>query len=720
METLRGIVERVTYANEDTGYSVIKIRSKGYIELITVTGNMATVNVGSVITIKGIWINNPKYGRQFDAKEWKESLPASIYGIEKYLGSGLIKGIGPIYAKKIVALFKEDTLRIIEEEPDRIIEVPGIGKKRVEMIKRAWQDQKEIKNIMMFLQSYGISTSFGGRIYKVYGNDSISILKENPYKLADDVYGIGFKTADQLASKLGIDKESFKRCRAGIFYTLSQLSEEGHCYAYTKQLIDKCIEILEIEEPKIIMTIDHLILEKEIIKEGTDKIYLLPFYHSECGIVRRLKQIIESSTHKKVVSSEKFIEEIERTKNIAYDKVQKEAIKKAEVSKVMVLTGGPGTGKTTTIHGIIDLFKHSKMDVILAAPTGRAAKRLSEATGMNAKTIHRLLEYKPPEGYKKNEDNPLQGDVLILDEASMIDVILMYHLLKAVPDHMIIIIVGDIDQLPSVGPGNVLQDIIASEVIPTIKLERIFRQAMGSKIITNAHKINKGEYPDLRGGTDSNFFFIPEEKADKVIDTIVELCIKRLPDYYKVDPIKDIQVLTPMQRTETGAANLNNALQSSLNKNTLSLKRGAIEYRLHDKVMQVRNNYDKEVFNGDVGFISAINLEDQTLRVNFDDREVEYEQLELDELVLAYATTIHKAQGSEYPIVIIPITFSHYVMLQRNLIYTGITRAKKVVVLVGTKNAIYEAVRNNKVKDRNTLLVKRLIEANIADKRLWE
>lgn len=439
--------------------------------------------------------------------------------------------------------------------------------------------------------------------------------------------------------------------------------------------------------------------------------------YSECGIVRRLKQIIESNRHKKVVSSEKFIEEIERSKDITYDKVQKEAIKKAEVSKVMILTGGPGTGKTTTIHGIIDLFKRSNMDVILAAPTGRAAKRLSEATGMKAKTIHRLLEYKPPEGYKRNEDNPLQGDVLIVDEASMIDVLLMYHLLKAVPEHMIIVIVGDIDQLPSVGPGNILQDIIASEVIPTIKLERIFRQARGSKIITNAHKINKGEKPDLSGGTNSNFFFISEENADKVIDTIVKLCTKRLPNYYKVDPIKDIQVLTPMQRTETGAANLNTILQSALNKNTLSLKKGAIEYRLHDKVMQVRNNYDKEVFNGDVGFVSAINVEDQTLRVNFDDKEVEYEQLELDELVLAYATTIHKAQGSEYPIVIIPITFSHYVMLQRNLLYTGITRAKNVVVLVGNKSAIYEAVRNNKVKDRNTLLSKRLKETNIHHKR---
>ncbi|MDF2593723.1 MAG: helicase, RecD/TraA family [Clostridia bacterium] len=708
METLRGVVERITYANEETGYSVIKIKCKGYIDLVTVVGSMATVNVGSIITLRGFWASNPKYGRQFDAKEWEESLPASIYGIEKYLGSGLIKGIGPVYAKKIVSLFKEHTLDIIEEEPDRIIEVPGIGKKRVEKIKKAWQDQKEIKNIMIFLQSYGISTAFGSRIYKVYGNNSIEVVKENPYKLADDVYGIGFKTADMLASKLGIDKDSFKRCRAGLFYTLSQLSEEGHCYATSEQLAAKCVEILEIEEAKIVMSMDHLLLAKELIKEEPDMIYLPPFYYSEKGVARRLKQIMESHSRKQVKSSDKVIDLLEKDDNITYDTIQRAAIRQAEASKVMVLTGGPGTGKTTTTHGIISLFKHSGMEVLLTAPTGRAAKRMSEATGMEAKTIHRLLECKPPEGYKKNEDNLLEGDVLIIDEASMIDIILMYNLLKAVPDHMIIIIVGDIDQLPSVGAGNVLQDIIASEVIPTIKLERIFRQAMGSKIITNAHKINKGETPDLKGGSNSNFFFIEEEDNEGVINTIVNLCTKRLPNYYKINSIQDIQILTPMQRTETGAANLNTVLQSALNKNPLCLKRGATEYRLYDKVMQIRNNYDKEVFNGDVGFISAIDLEERILKVTFDDRDIEYEALELDELVLAYATTIHKAQGSEYPIVIMPLTFSHYVMLQRNLLYTGITRAKKAVVIVGNKNAVYVAVKNNDVKNRNTKLAEML------------
>lgn len=710
MEKLRGVVERITYENEDTGYSVIKIKSKGYIDLVTVVGSMATVNVGSVVTLKGLWISNPKYGRQFEVKEWEESLPASIYGIEKYLGSGLIKGIGPVYARKIVNLFKEETMNVIEENPDKIIEVPGIGKKRVEMIKKAWQDQKEVKNIMIFLQSYGVSTSFGSRIYKVYGNDSVEVMKENPYKLADDVYGIGFKTADALAAKLGIDRESFKRCRAGIFYTLSHLSEEGHCYATSEQLVEKCVEILEIEEPKIVMSVDYLCKEKELIREEDGIIYLPPFYYSEVGVAKRLSHIMSSGTEKKVINGDDIIDELEKQGNIIYDNIQKEAIRMVQSSKVMVLTGGPGTGKTTTINGIINLFKKSGMNVLLAAPTGRAAKRMSETTGMESKTIHRLLECKPPEGYKKNEENLLEGDVLIIDEASMIDIILMYNLLKAIPDHMIIVIVGDIDQLPSVGAGNVLQDIISSGVVPTIKLERIFRQAMGSKIITNAHKINKGESPDLKGGRNSNFFFMEEEDKDKIINTIEELCTKRLPKYYNANPIRDIQVLSPMQKTETGAANLNIVLQSVLNKNNIFLKRGATEYRLHDKVMQIRNNYDKEVFNGDIGFISYVNTEERVLKVNFDGVEVEYEALELDELVLAYATTIHKAQGSEYSIVVIPISFSHYVMLQRNLLYTGITRAKSILVLVGSKSAVYTAVKNNDVKNRNTRLDKRLRE----------
>lgn len=701
MEKLSGIVERITYSNEETGYSIIKIRSKGYRELVTLVGNISSINIGAIIEAKGRWRINPKYGRQFEVNEWVEKLPANIYGIEKYLGSGLIKGIGPVYAKKIVNQFKENTIKVIDGEPDRLLEINGIGKKRVELIKKAWIEQKEIKNIMMFLQSNGVSTALGYKIYKAYKDESIKIIKENPYKLVDDIHGIGFKTADTLAEKLGINKESYKRCRAGIFYVLSKLAEEGHCYLKFEELVKKSVEILGIEEQKIIMTMEHLAKEKELIKED-EIFYLPPFYYSEVGVARRLKKIKETPINRKIIDSDKIINSM----GIEYAENQRKAIKLASESKVMVLTGGPGTGKTTTVNGIIRLYKESGMKVLLAAPTGRAAKRITETTGLEAKTIHRLLEYKPPEGYKKNEENKLEGDVLIIDEASMIDILLMYNLLKAIPDEMILIIVGDIDQLPSVGAGNVLKDIIESEAIPVVKLDQIFRQALGSKIVTNAHRINKGMYPDLKGGKKSNFFFI--EEKENIVDLIVNLCSKRLPIYYKSDPVKDIQVLTPMQKSETGAHNLNINLQSSLNPNRIFLKRGAMEFRLKDKVMQIRNNYDKEVYNGDIGLITYVDTEEKKLRVKFDEKEVEYDILELDELTLAYAVTIHKSQGSEYPVVIIPITFSHYIMLQRNLLYTGITRAKRLVVLVGEKKAIGVAVYNNEVKKRNTRLAERL------------
>jgi exodeoxyribonuclease V alpha subunit len=702
MDIIRGVVERITYANEETGYSVIKARVKGYKEPVPIVGNMASVFVGTVIQAKGKWSHNPKYGRQFEAAEWEEKLPASIYGIEKYLGSGLIKGIGPVYAKKIVNLFQEQTLVVLEENSERLLEVEGIGNKRLGMIKTAWAEQKEIKNIMIFLQSHGISTAYGSRIYKTYGNDSIRVVSENPYKLADDIFGIGFKTADMLAQKLGIDREASIRCRSGVFYILSRLADEGHCFATFEQLVSKAVEILEIEDAKIVMTVEHLVHTKELIKDE-DAYYLPPFFHSEEGTARRLQEIMTASRKNKMASTGQSIEKSE----ISYDQIQKQAIELAEISKIMILTGGPGTGKTTTVTGIIQLFQTSKMKVLLAAPTGRAAKRLSETTGMEAKTIHRLLEFKPPEGYQKNEENKLDADVLIVDEGSMLDIILMYNLLKAVADHMSVIIVGDIDQLPSVGPGNVLKDMINSGTIPVVKLERIFRQARGSQIITNAHRINKGLHPDLKGGKNTNFFFIEAEK-ESIATRIIELCSKRLPGYYNVDPVKAIQVLTPMQRTDTGAANLNTLLQEKLNKNKASLKRGAMEYRLHDKVMQIRNNYDKEVFNGDIGHICQIDMEEKTLKVMFEEREIKYEILELDELVLAYATTIHKAQGSEYPMVVIPISFSHYVMLQRNLLYTGITRARQIVVLVGEKKAIYVAVKNADVQKRNTRLCERL------------
>ncbi|MCX7748142.1 MAG: ATP-dependent RecD-like DNA helicase [Clostridia bacterium] len=710
MEFLTGIVERITFENEDNGFSVIKIKSRDFPDLVTVVGNMAAVNVGAVVKLQGEWKFDSKFGKQFSVHKYIEKVPATIAGIEKYLGSGLIKGIGPVNAKRIVSIFKEDTIRVIEEEPDRLIQVGGIGSKRVEMIKKAWQEQKEVKNVMIFLQSNGVSTAYAVKIFKTYGNESIKVVEENPYRLADDIWGIGFKTADKIAQKLGFDKNSFERCRAGIIYVLNELSNEGHCYAVRKQLVDETIKMLELTEENINTTLDKMIEEKSVILDQEELIFLPPFYFSEVGVTRRLREIVYEPKKQGHVDVNQLIQNIEEECKMQYDAVQIEAIKVAARSKLMVLTGGPGTGKTTTTLAIIRVFEKMQYKVLLAAPTGRAAKRMSEATGMESKTIHRLLEYRPPEGYKKNEENPLECDVLIIDETSMVDLILMYNLLKAVSNDTILLLVGDVDQLPSVGAGNVLKDIIDSGIADVIRLNRIFRQAQSSMIITNAHKINKGEFPKLRGNKGSDFFYIEEDDPQKMLDQIKELCKKRLPGYYKVNPIDDIQVLCPMQRGEIGAHNLNVILQEALNQSPISIKYGGTQYRLNDKVMQIKNNYDKIVFNGDVGKIVGIEAEDKIVRIKFDENEVEYDLTEMDEVVLAYATTIHKSQGSEYKIVIAPFAMQHYMMLQRNLLYTCITRAKKVLVLVGSLKAVGIAVGNNKNIRRNTLLAKRLKE----------
>ena len=708
MEYLSGIVERITFNNEENGFSVIKIKSKGFSDLVTVVGSLAAVNVGAVVKLKGEWKYDSKFGKQFSAVDYQETVPATVAGIQKYLGSGLIKGIGPVNARRIVNCFREDTIRVIEEEPDRLIDVNGIGAKRVSMIKKAWQEQKEIKNVMLFLQSNGVSTAYAVKIFKTYGNESINTVKTNPYKLADDIWGIGFRTADKIAQNLGFDKNSYERCRSGIIYVLNELSNDGHCYAQREQLITEAQKILELDPGLLDSTIDKMIEEKSIIPDTDNAIFLPPFYFSEIGTARRIRDIMSGQCMFQSAFSEGIIEKLEKEYDIQYDDVQVDAIKTAAGSKFMVLTGGPGTGKTTTTLAVIKVFEKLGARVLLAAPTGRAAKRMSETTGMEAKTIHRLLEFKPPEGYKKNEDSQLECDVLIIDETSMVDIILMYNLLKAVSDNTIVILVGDVDQLPSVGAGNVLKDIIESGIVNVIKLTRIFRQAQGSAIITNAHKINKGEYPSLNGGRSSDFFFIEEEEPVKVVDTIKDLCAKRLPKHYKVSPIYDIQVLCPMQRGEAGAFNLNTVLQETLNPTDVFVKYGGTQYRLNDKVMQIKNNYDKSVFNGDIGSIMSIDTEDRTLVIRFDGNDVEYDATELDEVVLAYATTIHKSQGSEYKIVVAPFTMQHYMMLQRNLLYTCVTRAKKVLVLVGSKKAIGIAVSNNKTQKRNTMLAERL------------
>lgn len=710
MEHLRCVVERITYRNEENGYSVIKCKAKDYSDLVTVVGAMPDVHVGAVLLLEGFWKIDSKYGRQFSAQKWEEALPATVYGIEKYLGSGLVKGVGPKFAKRIVQKFGKDTLDVIEEQPELLIEVEGIGRVRVERIKKSWQDQKEIKNIMLFLQGHEVSTSHATKIFKTYGSESIAVVKENPYRLADDIWGIGFKTADVIAEKLGIGKDKFIRLRSGILYALSKLSENGHCYAVREQLIETAEKLLCVDGAELEITLDEMLRMEDVIRDE-EAIYLPPFYFSEVGCAKRLRKLMKGC-RRIVLDGEAVAGQIQAQPGVIYDEIQLEAIRVAVSSKVMVLTGGPGTGKTTTTLGIICAYQRAGCQVILAAPTGRAAKRMSEAAGMEAKTIHRLLEYKPPEGYQRNEEKPLEGDVLILDECSMIDIMLMYNLLKAIPEHMALIMVGDTDQLPSVGAGNVLKDVMASGCIPVVRLSRIFRQAQGSRIILNAHRINKGEAIDMRGGKDSDFFFASEETNEGIVERLVKYCTENLPRYYHADPLRDIQVLTPMQRGTVGAANLNQVLQEAMNPQGPALRRGGVCYRIRDKVMQIRNDYDKEVFNGDIGTIRRVDLEDREITVDFDGREVAYDVTELDELALAYATTIHKAQGSEYPIVVMPFSMSHFVMLQRNLLYTGVTRAKKILVLIGEKKAVFYAVRNGRMAERNTRLAERILLAN--------
>ena len=674
MNKIRCVVERITYQNQENGYSVMKVKDK-------------------------------RYGQQFACETWEEVMPATAYGIEKYLGSGLVKGIGPKYAHLIVERFGTETIEVIEDNIERLYEVPGIGKKRVEKIRDSWKKQKDIKNVMIFLQQYGVSTAYAAKIYRQYGKDSIDNVKENPYRLADDIWGIGFKTADSIASKMGYEKNDLRRCKSGISYTLNELSNEGHVYAVEEQLTEAAKKLLEADEEPVTQAITEMIVSGNLIREN-EAIYLPPFYYSERGTAKKLLALMHEQ-NPNLFNMQADIKAMEKASGITYDEVQIAAIEQAVRSKVMVLTGGPGTGKTTTTQGIITAYKTAGMKILLAAPTGRASKRMSEATGMEAKTIHRLLEFNPQDGYKRNEENPLEGDALIVDECSMIDIILMYNLMKAIPEHMRLVLVGDIDQLPSVGAGNVLRDIIDSEKIPVVRLTRIFRQALSSRIVMSAHAINQGRYPDTSNGKQTDFFFIKNEDPEQVATEIVNLVKHRLPKAYN-QPLSNIQVLTPMQRSVVGAAHLNMMLQQALNTSTLGISRGGTTYKQGDRVMQIRNNYDKNVFNGDIGTVEKVNMEDRTISVFFEDHLVEYETTELDELTLAYATTIHKSQGSEYPIVVIPVLMTHFVMLQRNLIYTGITRVKKICVLIGQPKALAYAVRNLTVSKRNTKLKERL------------
>ena len=723
LEQLSGQIERITFTSEETGYTVAKIKVYGRKELVTAIGNMVNPTPGEIIKMKGEWGNHPQYGEQFKIVFCECTTPATVYGIEKYLGSGLIKGIGPVMAKRIVKMFKEDTLNVIENESDKLSQVEGIGTKRIEMIRRAWDEQKEIRAVMLFLQSHGVSSGYATKIYKQYRNDSIKVVQDNPYRLATDIFGIGFITADKIAEKLGFAKDSDLRAAAGILYVLHELTDEGHVYYPYEPLIAKCKEILDIDREIIVKAMAAVALDKQIViedlnrdltefEENNKAVYLAGYHTAEKNLASRLKTLINAPQSIRKIDTEKAIRWVQEKLSIDLAEKQIEAIRCAAENKVMIITGGPGTGKTTIINAILKIFSAVKANIMLAAPTGRAAKRMSETTGHESKTIHRLLEYNMRKGgFQKNEEYPLDCQLLIIDEASMIDTLLMHHLLKAIPPTSTFIMVGDVNQLPSVGAGNVLRDIIDSGISPVVQLNEIFRQAKESSIIVNAHTINEGRIPNLKATQDKldDFYFIEQEDPQKTLELIISLVKDRIPKRFGFDAVNDIQVLTPMHRGTVGAANLNQELQKALNPGDGGVLRVGRFYRVNDKVMQITNNYDKEVYNGDIGRITAIDEEAQEVKVLIDDREVVYDFSDLDELVHAYAISIHKAQGSEYPAVVIPILTQHYVLLQRNLLYTGVTRGRKLVVLVGTKKAIAIAVKNNKTEKRYTLLKDRLL-----------
>lgn len=770
METLSGILERIVYENADSGYTVGRFSAYGHPELVTIVGNLASVNAGESLLLSGEWTNNPKYGPQFQIDRYETIQPANVLGIRKYLGSGMIKGIGPKMATRIVSKFGMDTIDVIEQTPEKLAGVPGIGNKRVEMIQQAWEEQREIKNVMLFLQSHNVSTGHAAKIYKTYQNESIPIVTSNPYRLADDIYGIGFVTADTIAQNLGIDRNSPHRIQAGIKYVLSQKADAGHVFQHPTELIEACEEILQQDPHTIELGVLALNQKEEVfltaqdgqveilaeegavdnwLNSSTNKtmteseniyieicdetnelpdedipdhafkvdeksaVYLAPFYYAEIGVVNQFQRLLSSGRrYSSRLDISNSLKQLEIEMDIQFASQQKEAIIAALTKQALILTGGPGTGKTTTTIGMIRLFETENRRIVLAAPTGRAAKRISETTDREAKTIHRLLEFSPHEnGFKRNLENPLDADVVIIDEMSMVDIVLMNRLMQAIPTHATVVLIGDTDQLPSVGAGNVLKGLIESRVIPVVTLTEIFRQAQQSMIVTNAHLINTGQIPDLSGPNDRNFFFIEEEDPDEVLNLVTSVISDRLPRHYNFHPIDDIQLLCPMRRGILGTENFNKCLQDELNPYSEQAIRGWQTFRTGDKVMQIRNNYDYDVFNGDIGRIVEIDQIEKLLAIRFADKQVVYDMADLNELVLAYATTIHKAQGSEYPVVVIPIHTQHYIMLQRNLLYTGITRAKEMVVIVGTKQALNICIRNNQVMKRNSYLSERLQEA---------
>jgi exodeoxyribonuclease V alpha subunit len=717
-QELEGVVESVLFSSAQSGYTVLRLRVSGPAGApagaseVTAVGNLASPVPGERLHLKGHWTEHPRFGRQFSVEQYESYSPGTAEGIERYLASGLIPGIGPRLARRIVQAFGERTLEVLDRDPGKLAQVEGIGNKRSGAIADAWKQQREIRSVMIFLQSYGVGTALAAKIYQRYGDHAIAAVRENPYRLAMDVAGIGFLTADRMAQRLGLPPESPARAQAGLLHVLRECAAEGHVYYPRIPLLQRCQRLLQIDREIIAGALEGLRQEGRLIVEpgagGLEEAIYLPAMHTaEAGIASALAQLQVCPRSFRPIDLEKALPWVQARMEINLADRQVQALRTALQSKVSIITGGPGTGKTTILRALLAVLHGAGAVALLAAPTGRAAKRMREATGQEARTIHRLLEYAPGEaGFRRDREHPLHCDWLILDEASMIDAVLMYHLLKALPPSSSLVLVGDADQLPSVGPGCVLRDVIRSGRVPVVELNEVFRQAQASQIVVNAHRLNLGLMPSSQ--EESDFYFIQQEDPEEVVRVILKLCQERIPRRFHLDPIADIQVLSPMHRGQAGVANLNRVLQEALNPGRPRLEHGERFFAAGDKVMQVRNDYDKEVFNGDVGRVESIDLERRSLAVRYDEQRVGYEAAELDQLALAYAVSVHKSQGCEFPAVIVPVLIQHYLLLRRNLIYTAVTRGKRLVVLVGARKALAMALKNADTQERYTGLRARL------------